>query len=261
MWAMRMYLRHPGMSEIISVSCHILLHSMSVSLSRPTPKRHPNIYPDGRVCISILHPPGTDRFNEQETADERWRPILGGLCAPCDALPVLLSCSKNFAVHLHVHAQGAAFLASAWKPSVMTSVPVCTCLLHTSIHVFMQAQRSGSEARQRSAQFMHQAEVGLYDERAPPHIRCGDIRTRLRQCSGRTFSRRSVATPPSVRAESLNGVSQTRARDRDLLRRGSRSLRCIPRAAAAELQTCLVSAGSPPILGVCCCDELLLATP
>eukprot|EP00419_Tripos_fusus_P030222 CAMPEP_0172709728 /NCGR_PEP_ID=MMETSP1074-20121228/55239_1 /TAXON_ID=2916 /ORGANISM="Ceratium fusus, Strain PA161109" /LENGTH=166 /DNA_ID=CAMNT_0013533033 /DNA_START=41 /DNA_END=541 /DNA_ORIENTATION=+ len=38
---------------------------------------HPNIYPDGRVCISILHAPGTDRFNEQETADERWRPILG----------------------------------------------------------------------------------------------------------------------------------------------------------------------------------------
>jgi len=38
---------------------------------------HPNIYPDGRVCISILHPPGTDQFNEQETADERWRPILG----------------------------------------------------------------------------------------------------------------------------------------------------------------------------------------
>lgn len=38
---------------------------------------HPNIYPDGRVCISILHPPGVDRFNEAETADERWRPILG----------------------------------------------------------------------------------------------------------------------------------------------------------------------------------------
>lgn len=38
---------------------------------------HPNIYEDGRVCISILHPPGVDRFNEQESADERWRPILG----------------------------------------------------------------------------------------------------------------------------------------------------------------------------------------
>lgn len=38
---------------------------------------HPNIYPDGKVCISILHPPGVDRYNQQETADERWRPILG----------------------------------------------------------------------------------------------------------------------------------------------------------------------------------------
>jgi ubiquitin-conjugating enzyme E2 G1 len=38
---------------------------------------HPNVYPDGRVCISILHPPGEDEFNSQESADERWRPILG----------------------------------------------------------------------------------------------------------------------------------------------------------------------------------------
>jgi ubiquitin-conjugating enzyme E2 G1 len=38
---------------------------------------HPNIYTDGKVCISILHPPGDDEFNTQETADERWRPILG----------------------------------------------------------------------------------------------------------------------------------------------------------------------------------------
>lgn len=41
-----------------------------------TPMWHPNIYEDGRVCISILHAPGTDSMNEQETADERWRPIL-----------------------------------------------------------------------------------------------------------------------------------------------------------------------------------------
>eukprot|EP01084_Bolivina_argentea_P144758 253909_1 len=38
---------------------------------------HPNVYEDGRVCISILHPPGEDKFNEQETAEERWRPVLG----------------------------------------------------------------------------------------------------------------------------------------------------------------------------------------
>jgi ubiquitin-conjugating enzyme E2 G1 len=38
---------------------------------------HPNIYPDGKVCISILHPPGVDQFNELEKAEERWRPVLG----------------------------------------------------------------------------------------------------------------------------------------------------------------------------------------
>eukprot|EP00286_Rhodomonas_abbreviata_P000679 CAMPEP_0181290298 /NCGR_PEP_ID=MMETSP1101-20121128/1340_1 /TAXON_ID=46948 /ORGANISM="Rhodomonas abbreviata, Strain Caron Lab Isolate" /LENGTH=167 /DNA_ID=CAMNT_0023394575 /DNA_START=61 /DNA_END=564 /DNA_ORIENTATION=+ len=38
---------------------------------------HPNVYEDGKVCISILHPPGEDQFNEHESATERWRPILG----------------------------------------------------------------------------------------------------------------------------------------------------------------------------------------
>lgn len=38
---------------------------------------HPNVHTDGKVCISILHPPGEDAFNEHESAIERWRPILG----------------------------------------------------------------------------------------------------------------------------------------------------------------------------------------
>ena len=38
---------------------------------------HPNIYPNGEVCISILHPPVHDQFNEKETLDEKWRPVLG----------------------------------------------------------------------------------------------------------------------------------------------------------------------------------------
>jgi ubiquitin-conjugating enzyme E2 G1 len=38
---------------------------------------HPNIYEDGKVCISILHPPGEDAFNASETSDMRWRPIHG----------------------------------------------------------------------------------------------------------------------------------------------------------------------------------------
>lgn len=42
-----------------------------------SPMWHPNVYPDGKVCISILHPPGEDKFNPRETAEMRWRPILG----------------------------------------------------------------------------------------------------------------------------------------------------------------------------------------
>ncbi|KAK3810828.1 MAG: ubiquitin-conjugating enzyme/RWD-like protein [Benniella sp.] len=35
---------------------------------------HPNVYPDGKVCISILHPPGEDIYGYEE-ASERWLPI------------------------------------------------------------------------------------------------------------------------------------------------------------------------------------------
>ena len=35
---------------------------------------HPNIYKDGKVCISILHPPGDDKWG-YEKAEERWRPV------------------------------------------------------------------------------------------------------------------------------------------------------------------------------------------
>lgn len=35
---------------------------------------HPNVYPDGRVCISILHAPGDDP-NMYESSSERWSPV------------------------------------------------------------------------------------------------------------------------------------------------------------------------------------------
>lgn len=37
---------------------------------------HPNIYSDGTVCISILHPPGNDEYG-YEDAGERWLPVHG----------------------------------------------------------------------------------------------------------------------------------------------------------------------------------------
>ncbi|XP_065838189.1 ubiquitin-conjugating enzyme E2 G2-like [Oscarella lobularis] len=35
---------------------------------------HPNVYPDGRVCISILHAPGDDPLG-YERSEERWSPV------------------------------------------------------------------------------------------------------------------------------------------------------------------------------------------
>lgn len=39
------------------------------------------VYPDGKVCISILHPPGDDP-NGYELAIERWSPVH----TVCDAV-------------------------------------------------------------------------------------------------------------------------------------------------------------------------------
>ncbi|KAG8908238.1 Ubiquitin-conjugating enzyme E2 7 [Tulasnella sp. 403] len=38
------------------------------------PLFHPNIYPDGNVCISILHAPGDDPHG-YELSSERWSPV------------------------------------------------------------------------------------------------------------------------------------------------------------------------------------------
>ena len=40
------------------------------------PIYHPNIYPDGQLCISILHKPGEDLMSG-EAASERWSPLQG----------------------------------------------------------------------------------------------------------------------------------------------------------------------------------------
>uniref|UniRef100_A0A6B2LNC8 E2 ubiquitin-conjugating enzyme n=1 Tax=Arcella intermedia TaxID=1963864 RepID=A0A6B2LNC8_9EUKA len=39
-----------------------------------SPMWHPNVYPNGEVCISILHPPGEDP-HMYESSSERWSPV------------------------------------------------------------------------------------------------------------------------------------------------------------------------------------------
>ncbi|KAE8812470.1 ubiquitin-conjugating enzyme E2 7 [Hordeum vulgare] len=66
---------------------------------------HPNVYPDGRVCISILHPPGDDP-NGYELASERWTPvhtvesivlsIISMLSSPNDESPANIEAAKDW---------------------------------------------------------------------------------------------------------------------------------------------------------------------
>ncbi|KAF8058086.1 UBC7 [Scenedesmus sp. PABB004] len=66
---------------------------------------HPNVYADGRVCISILHNPGDDP-NGYETAAERWSPaqsvesivisIIAMLSSPNDESPANVDAAKQW---------------------------------------------------------------------------------------------------------------------------------------------------------------------
>ncbi|CAA0809403.1 ubiquitin carrier protein 7 [Striga hermonthica] len=66
---------------------------------------HPNVYPDGKVCISILHPPGDDP-NGYELASERWSPvhtvesivlsIISMLSSPNDESPANVEAAKEW---------------------------------------------------------------------------------------------------------------------------------------------------------------------
>merc|ERR1719502_991615 len=64
---------------------------------------HPNVYADGRVCISILHPPEDDKYG-YESAAERWLPIhtvesilisvISMIASPNDESPANIDAAK-----------------------------------------------------------------------------------------------------------------------------------------------------------------------
>ncbi|QDZ25206.1 ubiquitin-conjugating enzyme E2 [Chloropicon primus] len=66
---------------------------------------HPNVYPDGRVCISILHSPGDDPSG-YELSSERWTPvhtvetimlsIISMLSSPNDESPANIDAAKEW---------------------------------------------------------------------------------------------------------------------------------------------------------------------
>eukprot|EP00215_Chloropicon_roscoffensis_P001304 CAMPEP_0198468380 /NCGR_PEP_ID=MMETSP1456-20131121/7475_1 /TAXON_ID=1461544 ORGANISM="Unidentified sp., Strain RCC1871" /NCGR_SAMPLE_ID=MMETSP1456 /ASSEMBLY_ACC=CAM_ASM_001119 /LENGTH=210 /DNA_ID=CAMNT_0044194589 /DNA_START=258 /DNA_END=891 /DNA_ORIENTATION=+ len=66
---------------------------------------HPNVYPDGKVCISILHSPGDDPSG-YELSSERWTPvhtvetimlsIISMLSSPNDESPANIDAAKEW---------------------------------------------------------------------------------------------------------------------------------------------------------------------
>ena len=47
-----------------------------------------------------MHPPGVDKYNEQETADERWRPILGAESVLLSVMSMLNDPNLDSPAHL-----------------------------------------------------------------------------------------------------------------------------------------------------------------
>ncbi|KAL5220653.1 hypothetical protein ABZP36_025366 [Zizania latifolia] len=85
----------------------MLIELVAFSLFRLGIARHAYVavYPDGRVCISILHPPGEDPSG-YELASERWTPvhtvesivlsIISMLSSPNDESPANIEAAKEW---------------------------------------------------------------------------------------------------------------------------------------------------------------------
>ena len=69
------------------------------------PLWHPNVYANGKVCISILHAPGEDQYG-YEKASERWSPVqsvekvllsvISMLAEPNDESPANIDAAKQW---------------------------------------------------------------------------------------------------------------------------------------------------------------------
>ncbi|GJJ14002.1 hypothetical protein Clacol_008259 [Clathrus columnatus] len=101
---------------------------------------HPNIYPDGNVCISILHTPGDDP-TMYEKASERWSPVQSVEKVILSAEPNLESGSFFEHSRVHVHVK---------KVSLHIFIPENTMRIHSpdQFHEFIKPgynRRSPSE--------------------------------------------------------------------------------------------------------------------
>jgi len=80
------------------------------------------VYPDGRVCISILHAPGDDP-NGYELASERWSPVHT-VSFSCELLTLASENGENTTTFDHVYlviVMSTQFQANFWKGGSLIS--------------------------------------------------------------------------------------------------------------------------------------------
>jgi ubiquitin-conjugating enzyme E2 G2 len=88
-----------------------------------TPIFHPNIYADGRICISILHPPGDDPM-QYEDRSERWTPVQS-------IEKILISVTSMLA---EPNYESPANVEAAVRERAIVSC--CSCILSLSLCAF-----------------------------------------------------------------------------------------------------------------------------
>ena len=82
------------------------------------------VYPNGVVCISILHPPGDDPLR-YESASERWSPIQGVRSVLLSVLSMLAEPNVE---------SGADIEVSCQKAAIMLIISVVNCIVTINLN-------------------------------------------------------------------------------------------------------------------------------
>ena len=120
------------------------------------PLWHPNVYPDGRLCISILHAPGEDVMSGEE-AGERWSPVqrvesvLISVLSLLDDAEVSSPANVDAGVMLRTDPEGYKRKVRAEKERSLRDIPE-GFVMPTHESAFAQAKRD-ADAKASEEQF------------------------------------------------------------------------------------------------------------
>ena len=107
------------------------------------------VEPDGKVCISILHKPGVDEYNQFESADERWRPIIGIEQVLVSVMAMLgdpnINSPANVDAAVSEHRACLPVAAAIARPHVLPPPPTHTASPHRNSSV-MTPRRTGEKS-------------------------------------------------------------------------------------------------------------------